>query len=425
MKKGVATAGFLLVLIGIALWLASAGFKYRPSHAPSGLESDSGVNGNPENSATAQGLRTKSAIREPDGPRATHGPQQLKDFMLPEMAIDGLSLEEALRKLNAAYQDACLKSGETPLDLKFAVAPGSSRIQRLRLRERSFSSSVRLVATLAGMTSSRSGLTFHFKPLSGEPMRVVRSIRVRPDLSQKLTELAGHTTGDRMEMSDSLGQLIRNLGLDLDPSTRLTLDASGKLSLETTRASDAAALTSLIEEINGHARLQHKVMARIIELSNETEWTAPDTSRMSDAEHESFMRGMAKRKGTMLKTLPSVTSRAGQIASIEMIREFSVPSDDSGEAFETHRVGQVMHVKASPLGFGHDLVFDFTDTVVENDPANGKPVFHNDTEVSDAGFSSDHGSRLVVQTRDDGSRSVVLVTSQLIDATGRPLRDPE
>ena len=124
-------------------------------------------------------------------------------------------------------------------------------------------------------------------------------------------------------------------------------------------------------------------------------------------------------------TMPSITSRGGQSGTIELIREWTVPNDDSGETLETHNVGQVMQLQGSPLGFGHDLAFNFTDTTAEVDSDTGKPNINKRIDVKDAGFSSDNGTRFVVQTRPDGSKSIVLVTSSLIDATGRPVHGAE
>ncbi len=369
-------------------------------------------------------LQTKRGNREAAGLRTTHAPGRLKEFMLPEVVIDGLTLDGALRKLMEVYDDVCERTGETPLRLTFDVPPGTTKKLNLRLSGRNFTSSMQLLAALSGMKATRSGLVYQFKPLIDDRKPVSRGIQVPDDISSKLAELAGEATEEDSNLRIPVDVLFRKLISDLDPSTRLSLTASGILNLETTSTADAAAVSALIQGIS-QKPLQHKFAARVIDMAAGAEWAPPDASQMTDAQLQLFMREMAQKKGTILRTMPSITSRGGQSSTIELIREWIVPNEDSGETFETHHVGQVMRLQGSPLGFGHDLAFNFTDTTADVDPVSGKTAFTKRIDVNDAGFSLDNGSRFVVQTRPDGSRAVVLVTSTMIDATGRPIHDAE
>jgi len=412
-------------LIGIilmcGLWLGYQGVNLtRPTDSGSSQTKpqDAGSIGGPEITSPIQ---TKRGNREAAGPRATHAPGRLKEFMLPEVVIDGLSLDGALRKLMEVYNDTCEKTGETPLRLTFDVPPGTTKKLNLRLSGRNFTSSIQLLAALSGMKATRSGLIYQFTPFTDERKPVSRGIRVPPDISSTLSGLAGQGA-----VADSpVNELVRKLILDLDPSTRLSLTASGILNLETTSTADAAAVSALIEGISSQKPIQHKFTSMVINLSAGAEWTAPVVSEMSDSQLRSFMRGLAQTQGADLITMPSITSRGGQSGTIELIREWTAPNDDSGETLETHNVGQVMQLQGSPLGFGHDLAYNFTDTTAEVDPETGKPDFIKRIDVKDKGFSGDNGTRFVVQTRPDGSRAVVLVTSSLIDATGRPIHGAE
>jgi hypothetical protein len=369
-----------------------------------------------EDAGAAPGFRTKASIREIDAATATHRPERLKDFMLPEVAIDGLELEAALRKVLTAYQDACRRSGETPLALRFVVPPGNYRKLQLRLSARSFKTSVQLLATLSGMKVTRDELEYRFTKIENERRTTKRTLDVPPDFQSALQELLGDQPG-QVPLLD----LVDRLGLELDPSTRLTLGANGKLAVETNNSADAAAVSNLARTLAEQQPIQHKFTTKVVELAAGSEWTPPDLSQMDDVQVQLFMREMAQRQGTDLMTMPSVTARGGQSAAIEVIREMIVPTDDTETAFETHNLGHVMHLQGSALGFGHDLAFDYTNTTGDLDPATAKPVIRKQTDVKDAGFSSNNGTRFVVQNRPDGSRAIVLVTSTMIDATGRPL----
>ena len=408
------------LLAGLGLWLGTRGSTTSGNSAVT-LDTEASRQAVPvEDAAVAPAFRTKASIREIDASSATHRPEQLKDFMLPEVLIDGLELEPALRKVLAAYQDACRKSGETPLALRFVVPPSTSRKLQLRLGNRSFKTAVQLLATLSGMKVTRDGLEYRFTRIENERRTTQRTLEVRPDFPSALQELRGDPPGEA-----SLRDLLARLGLELDPSTRLTLGADGKLTLETNSSADAAAVSALVRTLGEPSPTQQKFTAKVIELAADTEWTPPDLAQMDDAQMEQFMRDMARRKGTELMTLPAITARNGQSAAIEIIRELIVPTDEAATTFETHNIGQVMNLKGSALGFGHDLAFDYSVTAVNDiDPATLKPVIEKQIDVKDAGFSRNGGTRFVVQTRPDGARAIVLVTSSWIDATGRPLNWP-
>lgn len=344
--------------------------------------------------------------------------------------MEGLTLDEGLRKLFAAYQDACLKSGETPLPLTFSLPPQANRRLQVHLSSQSFKTSVRLLATLAGMTASRSGLAYHFEPLptGGKPGK--ETIGVRPDFNTELGEMTGEKLRPEPFSNDppiphkSVAEYIAALGLELDPNTRLSLGASGKLIVEAANASDAATIKALADLISSEPRVQLKVSAKVVDLKAGMEWTPPDLSEMSDGQVQLLMRDLAQKAGTELKTMPSVTAHNGQAATIEIIREIIYPTNDSADAFETRNVGQVMTIQGGQLGFGQEMNFTYNDTTFDGfDPADSKtPLFNERVNVSNTGFASDGGTRFSVQTRPDGSKTLVMMTTQQIDPTGRPLR---
>ncbi len=281
------------------------------------------------------------------------------------------------------------------------------------------------------MKATRSNLTFQLTPLGGERKAQNRRIRISPDTTSILSEMAGlETVGNSSFESNStpmrpISELLQKLNLDLDPSTYVTLTANGVLNLETNSTADAETVTALVQEIISQRPLQHKFTSKVVNLPSGSEWTPPDDSTMTDSQLQLFMREIAQTRGAELVTIPSMTSRGGQSGKVEMVHEWIVPIDDSELEFDTHNVGQVMQLQGSPLGFGHDVAFDFTDTTAETDPETGKPNFNKRIDVKNSGFSNDNSTRFVVQTRPDGSRAVVLVTSTMIDATGRPLHGAE
>jgi hypothetical protein len=428
----------IALLAGLGIWLGTRG---PGSSGNDAIAHDKAKSRDPvieEDAGAAPNFRTKSSIREIDAATATHRPERLKDFMLPEVAIDGLELEAALRKVLTAYQGACRRSGETPLALRFVVPPGNYRKLQLRLSARSFKTSVQLLATLSGMKVTRDELEYRFTKIENERKTTKRTLDVPPDFQNALHDLRQGLQVAQMQRGMQavvdpngdqtakvpLRDAFARLGLELDPSTRLTLGADGKLAMETNNSADAAAVSTLARTLAEQQPIQQKFTTKVVELAADSEWTPPDLTQMDDTQVQLFMREMAQKQGTELMTMPSITARSGQSAAIEITRELIVPTDDAATTFETHNIGHVMHLQGSALGFGHDLALDYTNTTGDLDPATLKPVIRKQTEVKDAGFSSNGGTRFVVQTRPDGSRAIVLVTSTWIDATGRPLDWP-
>jgi hypothetical protein len=85
----------------------------------------------------------------------------------------------------------------------------------------------------------------------------------------------------------------------------------------------------------------------------------------------------------------------------------------------------VLDANLQPLGFGHRLQSDLTVTAGEVDPATGRASIDRQAAISCDAFATDAGTVVKVQTHPDGSRTVLMVTPLLIDASGAPVREPE
>lgn len=376
-------------------------------------------------------LRTKSSQREVAATRATHSPARLAEFILPEVLIAGLDLEGAVRKVMTAYEATCKRTDENPLPLKFVFAGGNHRKINVHLQGKSFQSSLRLLAALSGMKVSRNELEYRFELLAGSAAGMKQTLEVSPDFSAELDKLAGskepHNADPFAEpvspKSTPIREKLAALGLELDPSATVTLSNSGKLEIANLTPADAAALSVLARTLSDQPRVQQKFTSKVLDLPAGMDWTPPASNHMSEDQVQLLMHEMSQSTGVHLRTLPSVTSKSGQTTSIEIVRDFIYPVDETGEKFEKHQIGHVMQVGGNSLGFGNDVYFNYTDTTGELDPANGKPIINTRANLSDLGFSNDGGTRIVTQTRPDGTKTLLLLTSQLIDATGRPIRD--
>jgi hypothetical protein len=201
----------------------------------------------------APSFRTKASHRDSKQVSATHSPVQRGEFMLPPLSIEGLSLSEALNKVFAAIQEACLISEETPLALRFDLPTQASRPLKLHLRSRSFTTSVSLLASLAGMSVTRNSLKYRFEPLPAGSRSGMEVVQLPSGSREDLDEMSG-VNGDHDPFANkptasgkTITESLAVIGLELDPAARVSLEASGETTLEGARPAEAAAIQSLAE----------------------------------------------------------------------------------------------------------------------------------------------------------------------------------
>jgi hypothetical protein len=160
---------------------------------------------------------------------------------------------------------------------------------------------------------------------------------------------------------------------------------------------------------------------RMIQISAGMDWAPPDVSQLDGAAMTQLMRQLEQSKGVDMVVQPSITARPGEDAKIEIIREVIFPPRTPDEGYRTDNTGIVVDLRPSPYGFGHHVDLNFSEKVVAEGPESDPIQIVERTAISDSSFSGDGNSSMHVQTHPDGSRSVVLVTPTLIDATGQPL----
>lgn len=305
--------------------------------------------------------------------------------------------------------------------LTFTVPAGNVRKLQVKLLRNNFNSSVHLLASLSGLKASRHGVEYRFELTANEQRPAKQALNVGPDLGSKLQELAGLDPENKMPLSD----VLTALGLELDPSTRVSLMASGLLDIDSASTADVSAITALVKSIAEQPRLQHKFTAHLCELEPESLAVIPALATMTEAERTLFLRDLMQKKGAAVSTFPTVTTKSGQEATIEIGGQLIAPKDGVDGTFETHQTGHVVKIHGDTLGFGHDLSVQYTDTTGEIDSKTMKPVINRRTDISDAGFSGDHNTRISIQTRPDGSKTLFLITSEMIDNTGMAIRSTD
>lgn len=410
----------VILLCVVALWKgpeawggrdkASASGRNAGNHAVSDAAADDG---------TGPQLPGKSSVRFPTDPAATHPPERLGQFYLPQVDIDGLPLEAALKKLQAAYEDTCRETGETPIRLSFSVPPGQDRLLTVKIGSATLDNSIRLLASLSSLTVKREGSAYLFEAPPETGKLVKKTLRVPPDILATLKAAGSGSASD-------LAAAFAALGIELDPSTRLKFSpGSSTLQIETTRAADEVAVSATVERLLGELPIQHKLETRIVELAADMEWTPPESAQLDEAGLQLLMRELAQKTDADLMSMPSTVARDGQAAKLEIVRELISPVPGSENSFKSEDVGVVLDVTPVVLGFGQKLDMDFNVTDGDIDPQTSEVKIVNRASITDNSFTRDSATRIHVETRTDGSRILLLVTPTLIDATGQPVRPAE
>jgi hypothetical protein len=449
-KKHVAAAAILLIaLLGLYRGVDQV-VRSKEATATGNRNTSSSAATDRNNEIT--GLPTKVSDRPANsGVHATHRPDQLKQFYLPEVIIDGLPLKAALTKLQTAYEDVCRGSGEVPVRLTFVVPPEATHPLTVKTGIRNLDGAIHLLAAMSGLKVSRTGSEYAFTAPKETGEIVKKSFKLPPDFfsvpssekddpfsapvvvpetispadlfagnSIKDDDISWENAKETARLSPT--EYFASKGITLDPDTKLTRNPDGTLQLETTSAADRTAIEGLIGLAANDVPLQHKIETRMIQLSAGMDWTPPDTSQLDGAALTQLMRQLDQSKGVDIVVQPSITARTGQDAKIEIIREVIFPPRTPDQGYRIDNAGVVVDLRPVPYGFGHHVDLNFSEKVIVADGPESDPFqIVERTAISDSSFSGDGNSSMHVQTHPDGSRSVVVVTPTLIDATGRPL----
>ncbi len=405
MKRAVV---FIIAALIALLWIGSRG------ESDNAAEASAKTSARENQRATAgetRSQRTKVSTREAPKPSPTHQPDQFRDFMLPEIFISGLTLEAALEKLRTAYEEACRFSGEIPHQLVFKIASDGTEFQ-LHLKAGNLDSSIRLLGMAAGYRVRRSGAEYIFSEIDDQRRPVHRTF----DLTSRVWHAMDGNPLDH----------LANLGIQLDPSARTHFKMSHtgelQLTLETTNTADEVKFADYLDIIAQEKSFQSKIEIKTIEIPAGSDWSLPETDSLDPQQEQTLLRDLAQRARADLLTMPSVTARNGEEASIELIRELILPVDpaDESSGFETHYPGVVARIQPSPMGFGYQSNLSFRVTEADFERAEG-PLVYDSVSITDHGFAGNASTRLISETREDGSRFLLLFKPTKIDPTGRPL----
>lgn len=336
----------------------------------------------------------------PEGSITTHQPEQLKDFVLTECKGHRVSLRTALKLIDEAYQDACYFSLEKPLKLTYEIEGKSDKLLTFSLKGKTWLGAVKYVAALAGMEAKLEGEKVVLTPLEGADEVKEMSLKINPslidDLQQSLIELGEWdltVTSNPIQFSE----LFRKNGI-ITQATVSYNAAQGILTIHG-NAQERAALEAFAALSDGPPE-QFKTITKLISIKNPLEISK---STLSPTELQELMLQLSQQKGIELVTAPSIMSKNGQDALIEIKQG----SDDQWTGLELKYNTDYIGLK---LASSNQIEVRPREGEGQNQQAEMQLlVYDGDSQITNIGA-------------DDSGNHYQITTIQRIDATGRLLK---
>jgi hypothetical protein len=133
---------------------------------------------------------------------------------------------------------------------------------------------------------------------------------------------------------------------------------------------------------------------KVFEIAPGSDWKGPREGSFDAETASRMLADLNSRKDVTASEMPAVTNRDGETATVQAN-------------------GKILRMKTSLIGSGHEVQSSLTGS------SEGKRI-----ELQDRGYTGDANTRFTVKKRADGSRVVFAVTPTLVDATGRPVYQP-
>lgn len=383
----------VLVALAVVFWPGGEAAKREAEAVEVQVEEVAPTGGAENPKPTGAGEPTKPVLESK--PLVGHGVGQLGGFVLPLVEGREVSLEVAVNGLMTAYRDACRRTRAVPLALEFSFPDENDGKISFSIERGDFMTVLRRIAGLAGYRTAFDGLEISFSELPKGGELEGRTFAVPPVFRASLE-------GELKRLGISHGPLIGDLllaGGILQTERRVELSEDGVLSA----TASAAEFERLEARIAATNQVQIKAGVRIIQSE---EALVGEVEGMTPGQLTELLLSIAGKEGVKMTTMPSVTAREQQAADIEVIRKYPGGWTGLRINLEAERMGLAI------------LTRDVVEYRPEDHP---KPYAQNTTY----GVFSDGEPQLSLVAKRDGTFIYRVLTVELIDASGRPLRSPE
>ncbi len=357
--------------------------------------------------------------------------EKFSRFFLPPIKLEGATIQQAVAEILAAYRETATATGETPLDLQVDLSAARTRKPLTTFTPRAPAGTViRYVAVLAGNRTKGSLPNFRLEGLSDRadrsgaldvPPDFAPSLKDFIDASAKASEaklgedpfapsqadpkddpFTGIAPYSKINIRDLL--IAQGFNPDLECTLSGSSLAYGKMS-----EAEQEWLGALLESTSRPSQIKTNTMVAMIPEGMEL----PDTgTALSPEDVQLNLRKLAQKEGVDLMTLPAITARGGQTATVELIKEVITP--DGGTGWTTDWTGVKMVTTAVPYGLGSQVEFAF----------DSRPPDGGQSQARERITLPENGSGVAVAPASGGGQLLILQGNTMIDATGRPLGPP-
>ncbi|MFC5049314.1 hypothetical protein ACFPK9_01590 [Rubritalea spongiae] len=357
----------------------------------------------------------KALIKE----QSTHTFQELDKFHLSDIHLNQGTLAQALSVIYSEYKKTCVLTKQQPLKIQYTGVSTKSRTLNVTLSG-TFAELNKLVATYYGceLQYTPASNTIESKFLAPDSAITQAEITLPPDWAQILELAPFAEAGETKDAEEnSLKKLTALLDLEEDTqyaysSKKCTLSVSGSpLSI--------AKLQKISSILQKRKPKQIRVATKYVGLPNTLDVLADTLVGdkmlfLNDGQTQMIMRSICQIKGASIMTAPSTISRNQELAQLEIIDEF-----ESGIITKKKQwTGLRMHLYGELCGF--DITLNREIFIGQREGVLKKVHYYDYKYLS---RTRDGNTTARYSHSRDGVNYYVFMTSNIIDATGKRVKD--
>ncbi len=377
---------------------------------------------------------------QPDQKKPPKLQRELTTFWLRDLEIEDATFETAIEQIRKKYRQCAhgAKREELPLRITKAETQAEERGLamvpkdfRIEFAENGISAlaAVRKVGAMGGyrLKVGESELILRPVPdLADAPY--VKSYAVPPDF--RLTD----ADGNRVK-GPNLGKGFARFGIPFpEGTTALYNPRTSHLVVRQTHRNH-----ELVRQAVGHRdqrQLQVLLTSKLVHIPRA--WLEKDRV-MSERQFETSIRDLTRTKGSTLVTAPSVVTRNGQKATVEVIREFIYPANKDRTKFGSYDSGLALTMDPALEGTKIRLAGEVALNMFKNQTAvefvTGFPNFKTppgvkgvddlDPRITEFDVVLESGQTVALssfKSEPKGDQIIAFITATLIDPAGRRIR---
>lgn len=433
-KRYLAYGSGILVLCILFAWNDQRAVSAAKARSAARKEGSTSNSSDADGDSLSKSGKSAARVTAPK-PASDKEQEKFKRFFLPPIKLEGATIEEAVAAILAAYRETAAATGETAQDLRVDLASARTRKPITCTTPRAPAGTVlRYVAALAGNGTKGSLPNFRLEALSDQADRKGK-MDVPPDWASRVTDfLTNGTKGTEAKLAeDPFAKPAREEAAQDDPFSgnspprpklKDLLTAQGfnpnlicqqtgsSFTYENMSEAEQELLAALAETsgIGGLGPVQLKTTTMVLEAPESFSASLTSGAALTDAEVQLRLREFARNEGVDLMTLPAITARQGEVATVELGSSVSTPDGTGEESWN----GVRMVTTAVPYGLGSQVEFALKTRDLEGAEAQARERI----------TLGENGSGLAISPATNGKSIVVIQGNTMIDATGQPIAPP-